>query len=262
MSTNTMLCKLSVSCRCGQFNASVEIEEKSLPSRLKCYCIDCQSYVQHLNQADIQLDKQGGTELIQLSPAQFSITAGQEYLSNLMLSPSGIYRWYATCCQTPICNTTTKAEMPYVGLITNNISKVIAPKTAKLHQPENTGKAGSGKHKTLNDDNREARLLEVFGPIKFGICAGDKHPLKAAWPISKGFGFRGLFGTLRVMGRWRLRGDHKRSIFIDIASGKPLVEPSLISKEQRQAAKNAVMARSSISSTASTTNSATDSTPD
>lgn len=238
MSANTMQSKLCVSCHCGQFKASVPIDEKGTPTRLKCYCIDCQTYVRHLEQAEVQLDENGGTDILQISPAQFSITAGEEYLGNLMLSPKGIYRWYATCCQTPICNTPSKAEMPYVGLLVNNIGKITGANT-DLNPAQSTNKA-TGKNKTLTDENRHTHLHDVIGPVKFGVGAGDKHPISADWPVSKGFGFQGLFGTLMNMAKWRIRGDHKRSIFVDSISGKPLVEPTLLTIEQRNKARNMV----------------------
>lgn len=242
MSTNTPQTKLSVTCNCGQFKASVIIDRTSTLTRIKCYCLDCQTYARHLNQAEVQLDENGGTDILQISPAQFDITSGKEHLGNLMLSPKGIYRWHTSCCQTPICNTPTKAEMPYVGLLTNNISK-ISGASSSTNQTQSTKKTtAKSKNKPLTDENREIHLNEVVGPVKYGVGAGDEHPMIADWPVSKGFGFRGMFGTLRNMARWRIRGDHKRSVLIDSTTGKPLVAPSILTKEQRLAAKNNVVA--------------------
>ena len=240
MSANTAHPTLSVSCRCGEFTAVVAIDNQNTPTRLKCYCVDCQTYARHLDQAEVQLDDNGGTDILQISPAQFSIKAGEKHLSSLMLSPKGIYRWYASCCNTPICNTTTNAEMPYVGLLTNNVSKISGTNDTKNSGSSSNGSAGKGKNKTLTDENRHAQLNDTLGPVQFGVGAGDKHPMSADWPIAKGFGFRGMFGTLRNMAKWRLRGDHKRSIFIDADTGKLLAEPMLLTIEQRQAAKNKV----------------------
>ena len=234
MSANTMEYTLSVTCGCGQYKATVDSEEQKKPTRLTCYCIDCQSYARHLGQAEVQLGANGGTDILQISPAQFSISAGQEHLNNLMLSPKGIYRWYASCCNTPICNTTTKAEMPYVGLLTNNISKI-----TMAGKKTSNNAAAKATNKTLSDENRQAHLDEALGPVAFGVGAGEKHPISADWPVAKGFGLKGTLGTLKNMARWRIRGDHKRSIFIDSDTGKPLVEPTLLTLEQRRAAKTA-----------------------
>lgn len=118
--------------------------------------------------------------------------------------------------------------MPYLGLLTNNITKFVST--------EKTG--GNGKSTKLNDDNRHTLLNEHLGPVKRGVGAGDKHPMSADWPIAKGFGVLGLLGTLRNMARWRLRGDHKRSMLIDATSGEPLVKPLVLTLEQRQNAQS------------------------
>ena len=235
-----MQSKLSVSCQCGQFKASVSIDEHNMPTRLKCYCVDCQSYARHLNKAEVHLDDKGGTDILQISPAQFRITGGEEHLGNLMLSPKGIYRWHTSCCQTPICNTPTKAGMPYVGLLANNIIKITGANIDISHGQADNNAAGKSSNKTLIDENRHTYLHDAIGPVQFGVGAGAKHPISADWPVAKGFGFRGLFGTLRNMVKWRIRGDHKRSIFIDSASGKPIIVPTLLTRDQRQAARGLI----------------------
>jgi len=240
MSANTLQTKLTVSCQCAQFNATVLIDERNQPTRLKCYCVDCQTYARHLNKANAHLDEKGGTDVLQISPARFSITKGQEYLGNLMLSPKEIYRWHTSCCQTPICNTTTNANMPYAGLLTNNIIHISSASSEKERQLSNCNADNKEYTKSLSEENRNIQLNEAIGPVEFGVGAGDKHPIKANWPVAKGFGFRGMFGTLKNMATWRLRGDHKHSIFVDSVSGKPLVEPTILTLEQRQMAKNEI----------------------
>ena len=109
--------KLTVSCECTKVLASVNLSEQRKPTRMKCYCIDCQTYAQHLNAAETQLDTNGGTDILQLSPATLSIQYGKELLGNLNLKPDGIYRWYSTCCNTPLFNTPSKVDMPYFCLL-------------------------------------------------------------------------------------------------------------------------------------------------
>lgn len=227
-----MQSKLTVSCECAKVVASVVIEEHPKPTRLRCYCVDCQTYAHHLNAADSLLDTNGGTDILQLSPATFSIQYGTEYLGNLNLTPDGIYRWYSTCCNTPLCNTSTKVDMPYLGLLTANIIKLshsaTANKKTKNKRPQSI---------KINPENRNKCLNDYLGPVKYGVCAGNQHPISTSWPVAKGFGVRGIVGTLRNMARWRLKGDHKRSLLIDAETGTPLVTPTLITLEERQAAK-------------------------
>ena len=46
-----------------------------------------------------------------------SFTSGIEHLACLSLTEKGLLRWYAKCCNTPICNTARNWQVPYVGLI-------------------------------------------------------------------------------------------------------------------------------------------------
>lgn len=46
-----------------------------------------------------------------------SFTSGIEHLACLSLTEKGLLRWYAKCCNTPICNTARNWKVPYVGLI-------------------------------------------------------------------------------------------------------------------------------------------------
>lgn len=34
----------------------------------------------------------------------------------MRLSPRGLFRWYARCCDTPICNTLARPGLPFVGV--------------------------------------------------------------------------------------------------------------------------------------------------
>ncbi len=197
---------LTIKCHCKSFAATVELQ--SAPTRLVCYCEDCQSYARYLDQAGRVLDDNGGTDSIQISPAWFHITRGQNQLAIIRLSPSGIYRWYAQCCNTPIGNTPANPAMPYLGLQSATIKK--------------------------SDIDRK------LGPVKFGVGAGNQHPINAPWPVSKGFGFRGLFGTLKNIGRWRMNGDHKRSELIDADTSEPLCTPYVLSLEERRNASTSV----------------------
>lgn len=224
--------KLTVSCECTKVLASVNLSEKRKPTRLKCYCIDCQTYAHHLNAAGKHLDENGGTDLLQLSPATLSIQYGKERLGNLNLKPDGIYRWYATCCNTPLFNTPSKVDMPYLGLLTTNITKI-----SQTSRPAKGKRSQSTK---VDEENREKVLNDCVGPVKYGVCAGKQYPMSTAWPVAKGFGIRGIIGTLRNMARWRLRGDHKKSILIDGETAEPLANPTLISLEERQAASSKI----------------------
>lgn len=195
--------KFNFSCQCRTLAGTVELPNLQSLTRLVCYCEDCQAYARHLSPEKPVLGLHGGSDMLQLSPAHFHIHRGIEKLGNLRLTESGIYRWHATCCNSSLCNTPQNPAMPYIGLMTNILA---------------------GSHKTL--DNR-------IGPVRFGVCAGSQHPIRATWPVSRGFGLRGMSRTLLNIGRWRMAGDHNRSQLIDAQTGAPLVEPYTLSDTER-----------------------------
>jgi len=63
------------------------------------------------------LDAQGGTDVVQTRPANLTFTHGQDTLACMRLTPKGLLRWYAACCNTPIGNTVANYRMPFVGLV-------------------------------------------------------------------------------------------------------------------------------------------------
>ena len=194
-----MFNKFNFSCQCRSLAGTVELPDLQSLTRLICYCEDCQAFARHLRPEKPVLGPHGGSDMVQMSPAHFRINRGMEKLGNLRLTETGIYRWYATCCNSALCTTPQNPAMPYVGLLTNNLV---------------------GRPKTL--DNR-------VGPVSFGVCAGRQYPISAEWPVSRGVGFRGMSRTLLNIGRWRMAGDHTRSQLIDAESGKPLIEPYTLS---------------------------------
>lgn len=211
-----------IACECGSLSAHAEFYQSESNNRIVCYCDDCQSYARHLGNADNVLDNNGGTDIIQLSPAHFKLATGQEHLSVLRLSPHGLLRWYASCCNTPLCNTPANLGMPYLGLLTRNFQKI-----------KNSTKHSKKSQAVSHDQNN---IQAMIGPVSFGVGAGSQHPLAADWPVAKGFGFRGLVSTLKNIGRWRLRGDQKRSVLLDAETGEPTVKPYVLSLEERRGA--------------------------
>ena len=83
-------------------------------SRVVCYCDDCQAFLHHLGRADL-LDARGGAEIIQVSPAALELDRGTEHVTGLRLGPKGLYRFYASCCKTPLGNLASPA-IPFIGL--------------------------------------------------------------------------------------------------------------------------------------------------
>lgn len=107
---------MKIQCDCGKFQALLKHFPKASPGRLVCYCDDCQSYAKKIGREDI-LDEFGGTEVIPAYPNDFVIQEGKEHLKCFKLSPKGLHRWTAACCNTPIVNTMPK--FPWLGIPRN-----------------------------------------------------------------------------------------------------------------------------------------------
>lgn len=101
-------------CRCGQLRGQVDTAR--VAARALCYCKDCQAFGRFLGSEGV-LDGAGGTEVAATLPAAVRFDAGLEHLACMSLSPKGLYRWYASCCRTPIGNTPRDPRTSYVGLV-------------------------------------------------------------------------------------------------------------------------------------------------
>jgi len=173
-------------------------------NRLVCMCDDCQAYAHWLDRADAILDQNGGTEVFQLTPAQVRITAGREHVRCLRLSPKGLMRWYAGCCNTPIANTLDRPRLPFLGM----------PHTFMDH-------ASDGRSRD-----------EALGPVLTRInarygkppLAADSHARAPMWLILR---------AIRQLLRGWFAGAHSPSPVFDDA-GEPIVEPTVISLDERQ----------------------------
>jgi hypothetical protein len=106
--------QIELRCRCGEVRGMATNLSPRTSNRVVCYCDDCQAFAHQIGRADL-LDPQGGSDIVQLAPAAVSFTQGQHRIVGLRLKPNGLYRWYASCCNTPVGNTLTP-RIPFVGL--------------------------------------------------------------------------------------------------------------------------------------------------
>jgi hypothetical protein len=196
---------LAIRCTCGGLQGVVHGLTPKAGNHVVCYCDDCQAFAHFLARAEDVLDAHGGTEIFQMSPANVSITAGVDRLACMRLTPRGLLRWYASCCNTPIGNTLATNGLPFVGLIHLCFQK-----------PPGEG-------------SLEAELgpIQVRGFRKFAKGDGATIPAdRVALP----------FVILRfawLMLRWKLRGDGKQSAFFESRSRQPIVSPRVLSAAER-----------------------------
>ena len=193
----------SLKCRCGAVRGVIENVERSHGMRMICLCDDCQAYAHALGKAAEVLDENGGTDILPVLPAAMKITAGASQVRCLRLSPKGLMRWYAVCCKTPIANSVSSARMPYHGVV----------------------------HDIVDYDGRPRE--EVLGPLRAriqGKFAKGKPPPGTQSTMSLGV----LLNVLRFMAVGWVKGAYRPSPFFD-AAGKPVVEPHVLARAEREA---------------------------
>lgn len=185
-------------CRCGKLTGLVDEPAKAIHGI--CYCIDCRSFAHFLGKAADVLDDAGGTVVVATDPRHVTFTQSADALACMSLSPKGLLRWYASCCNTPIGNTLRNRRMAYVGLV----------------------------HSCLGDP---AALERSFGPLRARANTKSAHGRVEAAPL------RTLGGMLRAaawVARARLTGSYRKTPFFGAASGEPVAVPVVITRSERE----------------------------
>lgn len=137
----------------------------------------------------------GPVDLFQLSPDAIHITQGAENLRLLRLGPRGLLRWYTGCCRMPFANTLKKPGLPFVGMRTNLFS-----------QPE------------------------IFGKITTrAFIPRPGKPPKTEGALSMVYALFTRMIATRLSGRWQ------ETPFFDVATGRPVCEPIVLGKAERDA---------------------------
>lgn len=184
-------------CRCGRLKGYVSHPTKA--HRGVCYCKDCQAYAHFLGKPGEVLDEMGGTDIVAALPKYVTFTQGLEFLACLSLTPSGLLRWYARCCNTPIGNTPRDPRVSYVGLA-HNCLKNAAP-----------------------------TLESSFGPVRMRANTRSAKGRPTPMPLSTA---RSVFQILISIVRARLDGSYKHTPFFDRRT--PVVPPTLLTKDERE----------------------------
>ncbi len=196
--------EIELGCQCGKITGVMRTEPKGSVNHICCYCIDCQTFSKHLDANTITLNEHGGTAIIQASPATLAIHTGSEHLKCLRLSPKGLTRWYAGCCNTPIANTMSNGKIPFAGVIRAFV--------------------------------KSKNIEQIAGPVKYKVFASlspeanghNKAPLGLIFKI-----FSDMFTR-------KIRGHQKHSPFFSPETGQPVSQPKVLSLQERNAAKPAI----------------------
>lgn len=190
---------VSLKCECGSVEGELTIN-KSLSNHVVCCCDDCQTYAQYLGRRDL-LDQYEGTELFQTAPSYVEITKGHEHVSCLRLSPKGLYRWYAGCCNFPMVNT-LDAKVAFHGVVCAFVS---------------------------DGDKTKLGEIQSYNMMKYSSVEHKNWPKKGFQKFSKMAGFI-LLKLISIGSILRLTRPNS---FFDMDSGLPKVEPQVLSKDER-----------------------------
>ena len=188
-------------CDCGKVCGIVGDASPRTVNRVVCYCDDCQAFAHQLGRADL-LDAQGGSDIIQVAPASLTFVEGQDLIRGVRLTPKGLYRWYANCCNTPVGNTLMPA-VPFVGIF-----------------------AATFDHGTQRaDDVFGAPTGAVFGKYATGEAPAGSAGVKLSL----------MLGALGKVLGWRLRGRAWPHPFFRRDAGAPVYPVHVLSRKEREA---------------------------
>lgn len=190
---------IALRCRCGKLEG--EIDAARVKARAICYCKDCQAFARFLQAEGDVLDSAGGTEVEAMLPAGLRFTKGFEHLACMSLSPKGIYRWYASCCNTPVGNTPRDPKASYLGLVRTCLAATPQELDRQLGSGRMTANTGS-----------------AHGPVK-------ATPFAMLLAVPR-------LGAMLI--RARIGGGWRDNPLFD-AAGAPVRTPRVLSREERAA---------------------------
>lgn len=180
-------------CHCGMVKGKTENIDEYSGNRLHCWSADCQKFAASLQTDQAILDEYGATDIFQMPLAHVHITAGHEQLALLRLTPKGLNRWYAKCCNTPIGNT-LGGKAPFIGIIHNFMQHNIG---------------------------RDQELGQSRGHIH---CQSAKQQVPDKLQVS-------FFKvSMRILGKlisWKLKGLNQPSAFFD-KNNRPVTKPLVL----------------------------------
>lgn len=183
---------LAFACNCGALSGHISAAGVKSGTHAECFCHDCRAAQLYFKQPD---PAPGPVEVLQISPEHVVFETGAEHLALMQLSPKGMLRWYARCCDAPLATTPRTPKFPFAGFIAN-----------RLRHPENLGPIVTRGF--------------IPGPEGKQSHKGLRHAVV------------GLFSRVvssRLSGRW------KDTPFFDIKTGTPVATPVILTKEQRAA---------------------------
>jgi len=183
-----------IQCRCGAVRGGIHGE--GIHNRVVCYCADCRAFARYLGRAADVLDAQGGTEVVAITQSRLGFTEGADRLATVRLSEKGMIRWYASCCNTPIGNTTADPKVGFIGVI----------------------------HACLDRSRMDADFGSKVAMVNTATALGEPKPVQRGLP-------RAIWLFIRIVLGARLGGSYRNSPLFD-AAGSPRAVPTILSAQE------------------------------
>ena len=172
-----------------------------------CYCRDCQAFAHFLGRPAEILDTNGGTDVVQTRAADVTFTQGKAALACMRLSPNGLLRWYAACCNTPVGNTLSNSKISFVGLVHNCLE-------------------GAGP-----------TLDESFGPVQAHVNTESTRGKVRSSSLAL---IAAILRFIALVTRARIDGSYRRTPFFAADTGAPIAVPKVLSRGEREELSKAV----------------------
>jgi hypothetical protein len=188
--------EVNLKCACGTVKGKTSAVSSKIGTRITCCCDDCQAFSQFLGQEGNVLDQYGGTDIFQIPVSFLTITEGKSEIACIRLSPKGMHRWYAKCCNTPIGNT-FGAGGPFIGVIHSFMDK------------------------------------SEMSEVDLGKSRGHILTKFAKTPVPENLKGSSLSINFRVVAKilsWKLKGLNKPSEFFN-NNAEPICQPQILDKK-------------------------------
>jgi hypothetical protein len=192
---------MDLHCCCGAVRGQLADAVPASVNRVVCYCDDCQAFARYLDRIDL-LDAYGGSDIVQVAPRSITFLVGTDKIVGLRLTAKGLYRFYATCCNTPLGNTVGPA-IPFVGIVAQALENSAEKRDQTIGRP----------------------IGAIYGKYAVGVVPN------ASRKISPGL----ILRAIRMVVGWRLSGRAWPHPFFDRASGAPKYPVTVLSLEERRA---------------------------
>ena len=189
---------LGLCCACRKVTGTVSGVSPANVTRMACGCTGCQGYAHFLGGVESFLDKHRSYRVFQVAPSRVTIDKGFEHLAAVRLTPNGVVRVYASCCNSPIVNIMPPKRRGFLSVAESSVShcaskdtldQKLGPRLARLNVPAGT---------------------PLSGPLR---------------------DMRAVFKATRILAQVQLSGQYKDNVFFDETTQKLRVPTETLSQD-------------------------------